>query len=270
MKPMDMTKLDGSGFVLHFGGNREKINAIAFGKALVYLVRATELIGNEAFPESNVNISIGSVKPGSLVTDLIVNFKQGFGSGLGAAVGGALFCKFWYLFSNSTPKPDPDRKGDIIIDSDGIIITKEIFEIACRTRSIPELTDLVVKSTRVMNGEPSMESIGIGNSNKPKPEFYFPKSTFPTIIENAREVKAKEIEYKDITAVLQVRIPVLDHSTRQWQFIWNDRKIMASVTDTDFFYRLENGKIAIKQGDEFKVSLRIYGNGKRYEVRKFL
>lgn len=270
MKPMDMTKLDGSGFVLHFGGNGEKINAIAFGKALVYLVRATELIGNEAFPESNVNISIGSVKPGSLVTDLVVNFKQGFGSGLGAAVGGALFCKFWYLFSNSTPNPDPDRKGDIIIDSDGIIITKEIFEIACRTQSIPELTDLVVKSARVMNGEPSMETFGIGNSNKPKPEFYFQKSTFPTIIENAREVKAKEIEHKDITAVLQVRIPVLDQSTRQWQFIWNGRKIMASVTDTDFFYRLENGEIAIKQGDEFKVSLRIYGKGKRYEVRKFL
>lgn len=270
MNTMDMTKLYGNGFVLHFGGETEKINAIAFGKALIYLVQAAELIGNKAFPESNVNISIGSVKPGSLVTDLVVNFAHGFGGAAGAAIGGALFYKFWRLFSDSTPDSKLDSKFDMIITDNEIKMTKEIFEIASRTQSIPELTDLLGKSASVMNREPSMESLGIGNLNKPIPELYFDRSTFPTVIKNAREIKTKEIGYEDITVVLQVRIPVLDQSTRQWQFIWNGRKIMASVTDKNFFYRLENGEIAIKQGDEFKVSLRVYGKGKRYEVRKFL
>lgn len=271
MKTMDMTKLDGSGFVLHFGGKTDKINAIAFGKALIYLVQATELIGNKAFPESNVNISIGSVKPGSLITDLVVNFAGGFGHAAGAAVGGALFYKIWCLLSKSEPDSMRDCENGIFIkDKDREIrISKETYEIASRTQSIPELKDLIVKPMKTMNGEPSMESLGIGNSDERTPEMLFPRSAFPIIIKNSLEVKTREIDYRDVTTILQVRIPVLDRSPRRWEFVWNNKKIMASVTDNDFFYRLENGKIAIKQGDEFKVSLRIYGNGKKYEVIKF-
>ena len=107
---------------------------------------------------------------------------------------------------------------------------------------------------------------------KKKPELDLSSSMFPTIVKNADEIKKKKTDHEEIITNLLVRIPVLERSPRRWEFILDGRKIMASITDEDFFDRLESGKVAIKKGDEFRVSLRIYGKGKRkrYEVIKFL
>ena len=285
MKTIDLTKFCNEGFILYFGGDSEKISAISFCKALYSLIQATEFIGDMVRSESNHNIeiSVKSVKPGSLSVTLGVVAVGGVSASI---ISQVLSGYILYKLTSREIKVEVDEVDGKVtneleieetIDKYGSVEQHEILKILMDSdaanllkvvKSNSKFNRDMKKSFRTMLDEPHIGSFHIRDFYERKKMVDLQRSKFETVINNISRSEKEDLNYKDIETVLRVRIPVLDKSPRRWEFVMNDRKIMATISDHTFFTHLESGRVSIRQGDEFIVTLRIFGYDERYEVKK--
>lgn len=285
MKTIDLTKFSNDGFVFYFGGESEKISAISFSKALFYLIQATEIISDRLCidSESDIEVSIKSVKPGSLSVMLAV-VAGGILTISVNTISQVISGYILHKLNARTVKTD-EANGKVTIeleverkrDNRRNLIDRETLKVVMDKDAVNLLRDLesnsgfgrdISSAFGAMLSEFHIDLFDIRDSNGERETYSLPRSDIKTVRKNISEDRKKQSNYRDIKAVLQVRIPVLENTRRRWEFIMEDKKIMASVVDYAFFADLESGKISIRQGDKFKVILRVFGDNERYEIIK--
>lgn len=283
MRTIDLTKFGNDGFVLHFGGRSEKINATSFSKALFYLIQATEIVNDTlcSDSETDVEVSIKSVKHGSLSVILALAAESAFGIArnvISQVISGYILKK---LNARELESKAEEIEGKVTIKleltrkKDRKIIEHEVVKVTMDKEAMNLLHDLesnryfnrgISRAFKAMLGESNMDSFDVRGLNHEIENFSLLRSDIKTVVENIAKSRKKRPAYKDIRVTLGVRIPVLENTRRKWEFTMDEKKIMASIVDDAFLVELESGKISIKHGDEFKVLLRVFGKNEEYEV----
>lgn len=288
MKTEDTEDSDRIGFVLHFGGKRQEINAITLGKELVSFSELVKSICHEVNPDFDVEITVDNVGHGSFQVSFV--FASHFLRDLFADISYDLVMQIVAeLFTDAAI--DPALKPQPFI-KDGLVVietrmeksygenresymerrtmpaeTYELLEIAKSSSDVNRNMSRVIKS---IDSDPHIENLDLRHSFEAdeKPILKIPRLDFPMILQNT--AKAQDGEYREEEVTLTVRVPILYRSKRKWEFAWNGKKISASVLDEDFFDRLEAKEISINHADKFSATLRIYENRDKpkYEITR--
>ena len=86
-----------------------------------------------------------------------------------------------------------------------------------------------------------------------------------------------ESRFVDHETILSLHKAASGKVRRRWEFVWNGFRISGPVLDEDFLQKLEKGTMSIKEGREFKATLRVHqvrekmsGSwlNERYEIMK--
>lgn len=266
MTTVDLRGFDDDGFVLHFGGRTNEVDALTFGNALVSLAEAIRAINHEVNPGYGLEIAIEAVGPGSFRAKLKTakkSLRNLFSSTSAREIVIALFATFlWEKVISPDEPPRITINSDAVIiehGSDRIIVPKEAFDHKQRVEKSPAVNRHVAKSMEVLESDPSVTSLGIVRGLRdPEPVIEFPRETFPVIRRNAVPPPEEGHRYEDHEVVLTVHKAVFERSARKWEFVWSGFRISAPIMDQVFFDRLEGREVSIQQGDAFKAVLRVH------------
>lgn len=266
MSTIDLSKFDDDGFVLHFGGRSNEVDALTFGNALVSIAEVIRAINQEVNPGFSLEIAIEAVGPGSFRARLKTmkkTLKNLFSGNVPRdIIIGILSTLLWEKVINPEVPPRITINDDSVIiehGSDRIIVPREAYEAKGRVEANPAVNRHIARTMEVMENDPSVETFGIARGlSDPEPVIEFPRAVFPVIRQNAQPRPEAGNRYVDQDVVVSVHKAVFERSARKWEFIWNGFRISASILDQTFFDRLEARQIAIKQGDVFKVTLRVH------------
>lgn len=266
MYTVDLLEFDDDGFVLHFGGRTNEVDALTFGNALVSIAEAIRAINQQINPGFALEIAIDAVGPGSFRARLKTakkTLKNLFSANIPRDIIIALLTTFLWekVISPDEPPKIIVNDNSVIIEhgSDRIIVPREAYDAKAKVEANPTVNRHIARAMEVLEADPSVESFGIAKGLRdPEPVIEFPRWTFAIIRQNASPRPEEGSRYEDHEVVVSVHKAVFERSTRKWEFIWNGFKISAPILDQTFFDRLEARKVAIKQGDAFKATLRVH------------
>lgn len=250
--------------VLHFGGDRNKINAYTLASTLVSI--------SDAIKEAN-----SIINPGYEVEILV----EAFGTGSFRAKIKTSYSGLHNLFSNNrleaivigiissfifqhTLAPDTDVKvivddSQVIIEQGGkkIIIPKNVYEAQKEVEKSEKFRQSVSKTYEVIEKDRNVTSFGITkNINDEVPDIEVTRDKF-YLINSPADMDEASREIQEV-ADLQIKRAILEKSTRQWEFVWRGVKISAPVLDEVFYADFFAHKITIAPGDSFEAILKIY------------
>lgn len=299
MTTVDLTNFEEDGFVLHFrisedkiGDNVHKVDAAVLGKTLVSIAAAIRSVGREMYPKFRCEVVVKSVGPGSFRVRLGIeqisakDWVLGLSSSVIASVISGII-----VYHVTTPNSDVStyRDGDATIleyehektYQDGSLEKERTTMKLNMPIENPENVDIITKASKAkrhidsaikaMNSEPSIEEFGICRGlNDELPALTVPRSSFPSIIEDPEQSQDEEEETVferviEDNAEAIVHLAVFERSDHEWEFVWNGVNISASISDSDFFDKLEKGEIAIRHGDVFSAKLKIHQKRKGHD-----
>lgn len=285
MKSIDLTDFDDDGFVLHFGGRANEVDALTFGNTLVSIAEAVRAINSEINPGFSLEISIEAVGPGSFRARLKtakISLRNLFSGSIPRDIIIALLATFIWekIIDPDTPPIIQINDESVIIQhgNDRIIIPKEAYETKSRVESSQVVSRHIARAMESMDSDQSIESFGIARGlSDPTPIFEIPRNLFAVVRHNSLPRVEEGRRFVGHSVTISVHKAVFERSLRKWEFIWNGFKISAPITDPSFFDKLESRSVAIKQGDAFRATLRVHQNydkisgnwlNERYEVVK--
>lgn len=279
MAKQDLKKFETNEFVLHFGGEQKSINAITFGNALVSFSKAILSICQEIDPKLDVEITVEAVGHGSfrvllklspltVVEHIVRNAVEDISNDFVAQV----FAAFMEILASEyveTKHHDVvtiDRRIERITEPDGrrvereeegVSIPADIYEKIEKARINSELNRHVSRAVKAIQADSNIREFGIcRNLEDRKPILKILEHDFPTILKNTELRLDKPIVHENV--MLTVRVPVLVTSKRQWEFLWNKFRIVASVSDEAFLNKLKSGEISVRMGDKYSADLLEY------------
>lgn len=282
MRTTDLTKFEDDGFVLHFGGRTHEVDAFTFGNALVSFAEAIQSINNEINPDFKIEIAMDAVGPGSFRVNLKTakkSLRNLFKDAPRNIIIALLATFLWekVLDGDTTPRIIVNDDSVVMeVGEDRIIVPRDAYEARKAVNENSSVNRNVAKAIETIQADPSIEEFGISLGLKDvDPVLNLPRSVFPAILQNTVVLPEEESRYVDQDAALSIHKAVFERSRRKWEFIWNGFRISAPILDDDFFDRLEQRSIYIRQGDVFKATLRVHqirdrmnGNwlNERYEI----
>jgi hypothetical protein len=266
MATIDLRTFEDEGFVLHFGGRTQEVDALTFGNALVSLAEAIRAINHEVNPGYALEVSIEAVGPGSFRARLRTakkSLRNLFSGDSARDLVIALLATFLWekAISPDTPPTITVNIDGVIIEhgNDRIIVPREAFEQKAKVDRSPAVSRHVARSMEILENDPSVTSLGIARGLRdPDPVIEFPREVFPVIRHNAAPPPEDGRRTQDHDAVLAVHKAVFERSARKWEFVWNGFRISAPILDQTFFDRLQTRQISLRQGDAFQAVLRVY------------
>lgn len=302
MSTVDLTGFDDKGVVLHFFGEGHKVDAITLGRALASFSETAKSIARQTYPDTDIEITVDSesIRPGSLRIYLkiaIVSSAILFSDDPTEVIISSV--AFQMLRRNTTNKEETHQKRDdssLIVsrevertvemdgelktekDRENLIVPINAYNVLENIKDESKVDKNISDLAKAINDDKSIESFGISSDlEKSEPIIRLPKSDFPTIIQNTAPNANREERTIIEDVVIEIHKAVFERSKQKWGFIWNENKISGSILDHDFFDLLEERKIAIKHGDVFEATLRIYQirdpktgswENKKYEIIK--
>jgi hypothetical protein len=266
MATIDLRTFEDDGFVLHFGGRAQEIDALTFGNALVSLAEAIQAINHEVNPGYALEVAIEAVGPGSFRArlktakkSLRTLFSRDSAHDLVVAL---LAILLWEkVISPDIPPKIRIHPDEVIIEHGGdrIIVPRAVFGQKEKIERSPAVNRHVARSMEILENDPSVASLGIARDLRdPEPVIEFSRESFPIIRRNAMPPPEDRRRFQDHDVVLSVHKAVFERSARKWEFVWNGFRISAPILDQTFFDRLETRQIALRQGDVFHAVLRVH------------
>ncbi|GGW96048.1 hypothetical protein [Alteromonas halophila] len=251
-------------FVLHFGGERKKINAYTLASSLVSLADAIKEANSIINPGYEVEVLVEAFGEGSFrakVKTVYKGLKNLFNSNRLEAIAIGIITSFIY---QHTLAPDTDVK--IIIDDSQVIIQqgdkqiivpKSVYEAQKEVEKSEKFRKSVSKTFEAVEKDKNVTSFGFTKDiNDEAPDILIPRSAFP-LLSRPIEIDEPQREVQEV-ADLQIKRAILERTKRKWEFIWRGIKISAPVLDDNFYNDFFAHKITVAPGDSLEAVLKIY------------
>lgn len=272
-------------FVIHFGTQRQTINAYTLASTLVSLADAVKEANIIINPGYEIEVLVDAIGPGSFRARIKAVYKglQNLfsGSDLKAIVLGVVASYVYQI----TLAPDiivqvNVGEKQVVVEQGNhkVIIPREVHEAVKQVEKSEKFKNSLGRMFDVVEKDKEISSIGIARKmSDEKPPIEIPRDRFAIVSRRVEpEEGAREIE--EITEV-QISRAILDRSKRRWEFVWRGFKIAAPVSDDKFYDDFFAHRITIAPGDQMSVKLRIYQRknddtgifvNERYEVVEVL
>ncbi|WP_419147932.1 hypothetical protein [Pseudoalteromonas 'SMAR'] len=268
--------------VLHFGGERKKINAYTLATSLVSLSDAIKEANAIINPGYEVEILVEAFGEGSFrakVKTVYGGLKNIFSANRVEAVAIGIVTSFIYQHTLA-----PDSDVNVIIDDTQVIIEqgdktivvpKTIYDAQKEVEKSEKFRKSISKSIQAVDKDKNISSFGFTrNIDDKSPDIEILRKHF-ALLTSPLEIEEPQREINEV-AELQIKRAILERSKRKWEFIWRGIKISAPVSDQQFYDDFFAHKITVAPGDSLDAVLTIsqvrdedtgiYTNSK-YEVK---
>ena len=269
--------------VLHFGGERKKINAYTLATSLVSLSDAIKETNAIINPGYEVEILVEAFGEGSFrakVKTVYGGLRNIFTAKRVEAVAIGVVTSFIYQHTLA-----PESEINVIVSDTQVIIEqgdkrvivpKTIYDAQKEVEKSEKFRKSISKSIQAVDKDKHITSFGFTrNINDKLPDIEIPRSQFG-LLTTPIEIEEPQREINEL-AELQIKRAILERSKRKWEFIWSGIKISAPVTDIKFYDDFFAHKITVAPGDSLNAILTIsqvkdedtgiYTNSK-YEVKQ--
>lgn len=251
-------------FVLHFGGERKKINAYTLASSLVSLADAIKEANSIINPGYEVEVLVEAFGEGSFrakVKTAYKGLKNLFNSNRLEAIAVGIITSFIY---QHTLAPDTDVK--VIVDDTQVIIQqgdkqiivpKTVYEAQKEVEKSEKFRKSVSKTFEAVEKDKNVTSFGFTkNISDEEPDILIARESFP-LLSKPIEIDEPQREIQEV-ADLQIKRAILERTKRKWEFIWRGIKISAPVLDDNFYNDFFAHKITVAPGDSLEAVLKIY------------
>ncbi|WP_129125947.1 hypothetical protein [Geomonas oryzae] len=250
--------------VLHFGGEFTRINAYTLATALVNIADAAKAANKTLNPGYEIEIVVEAFGPGSfkaLVRSIYKSagnlFSNDLVKGFILGVVTNVFCQYALPPNNEvTVNVGPD---EVLIQQGDkkIVVPRAVHDATKQVERNSQFRKGIGQAIKAIETDPAIASFGISRSMAEPPPFDIPRVQFAAISEDLSQPDADSRDLEEVTDVRIVRA-ILYKSKRRWEFVWNDIKIAAPVTDDEFYNKFFSRQITIAPGDSLHVRLKIH------------
>lgn len=250
--------------VLHFGGERTKINAYTLASTLVSLADAIKEANAILNPGYEVEVLVEAFAEGSFrakVKTTYKGLKNLFNANRLEAIAIGILTSFIYqhtLSPDDTVKVFVDETQVVIEQGDKkIIIPKNIYEAQKEVEKSEKFRRSISNTFEVIEKDNNITSFGFTkNLSDIDPDILISRERFGLLSAPFEPVDSQR-EIQEI-ADLQIKRAILERSKRKWEFIWRGIKISAPVLDNKFYDDFFAHKITVAPGDSLEAVLKIY------------
>lgn len=251
-------------FVLHFGGERKKINAYTLASSLVSLADAIKEANSIINPGYEVEVLVEAFGEGSFRAKVKTAYKglqNLFNSNRLEAIAIGIITSFIY---QHTLAPDSDVKvivndTQVIIQQGDkqIIVPKTVYEAQKEVEKSEKFRKSISKTFEAVEKDKNITSFGFTkNIDDETPDILIPRKYFP-LLSQPIEIEEPQREIQEV-ADLQIKRAILERTKRKWEFIWRGIKISAPVLCENFYNDFFSHKITVAPGDSLEAVLKIY------------
>lgn len=269
--------------VLHFGGERKKINAYTLASTLVSIADAVKEANSVINPGYDVEVLVEAFGEGSFRAKIRTTYKSAaniFSSENLKAIALGVLASFIY---EHTLAPDKDvivnvNSEEVIIEQGDktIIVPRSTYEATKEVQKSDKFKKSVSRISNEIEKDKNITSFGFTNNlSDDKPRIEISRKEI-LLLRNPDDIAEPSREIEERTTLF-IKRAILERSKRKWEFVWRGFKISAPVLDEKFYDDFFAHKITIAPGDQLEARLKIYQykdedtgiySNDRYEVIK--
>ncbi len=250
--------------VLHFGGERKKINAYTLASSLVFIADAVKEANNVLNPGYDVEVLVEAFGEGSFRAKIKTVFKGTgniFSKDTLKTIALSVLANFIY---QHTLAPDSQvvvnvSDNQVVIEQGDtkIIVPKTIYDATQEVEKSEKFKQSVSRLAKTIEKDKSIESFGFTrNINDERPDIEISRGQLAILSEPEEYAEPSREIYEQVN--LFIKRAILERSKRKWEFIWQGFKISAPVLDEVFYNDFFAHKVKIAPGDQLKAKLKIY------------
>lgn len=269
--------------VLHFGGEKHKLNAYTLASSLVSVADAVKEANSIINPGYNVEVIVEAFSAGSfraLIKTAYTGAENLFSKENLKAITLSVIASFVYEHTFSA-----DEKVSITVNTEEVIIEqgdtkvvvpRQTYEATKEVRKSEKFKKSISRIANTIEKDTSVTSFGFTKTlSDKKADIDIPKKGI-ILLSNPDEIAEPTREVEE-SATLFIKRAILERSKRKWEFVWSGFKISAPVLDQQFYDDFFAHKVKIAPGDQLEVQLKIYQSkdedsgiysNDRYEITK--
>ncbi|MFT7562179.1 MAG: hypothetical protein ACI93R_004114 [Flavobacteriales bacterium] len=250
--------------VLHFGGERKKINAYTLASSLVSIADAVKAANDVLNPGYDVEVLVEAFGEGSFRAKIKTVFKGAgniFSKDALRAVALSVLANFIY---QHTLAPDSQvivnvSDEEVVIEQGEtkIIVPRVTYEATKEVEKSEKFKQSVSKIAKSIEKDENIESFGFTkNINDEYPDIEIPRKQIAILSEPEEYAEPSREIFEQVN--LFIKRAILERSKRKWEFIWQGFKISAPVLDEAFYNDFFAHKVKIAPGDQLEAKVKIY------------
>jgi hypothetical protein len=250
--------------VLHFGGERTRINAYTLASTLVSIADAVKEANSIINPGYDVEVVVEAFGSGSFRAKIRTAYKGAgniFSSTTLKAIAFSVVANFIYEHTLA-----PDREvvvnvtdSEVVIEQGEtkIVVPRETYEATKEVQKSEKFKKSISRIATAIERDENIESFGFtSNLDDDDPDILIPRKSM-LLLSDPEEIAepTREIEEQ---AVLFVKRAIFERSKRKWEFVWRGFKISAPILDEKFYTDFFAHKVTLAPGDQLEAKLKIY------------
>lgn len=250
--------------VLHFGGERKKINAYTLASSLVSIADAVKAANDVLNPGYDVEVLVEAFGEGSFRAKIKTVFKGAgniFSKDALKAVALSVLANFIY---QHTLAPDSQvvvnvNDDEVVIEQGKtkIIVPRVTYDATKEVEKSEKFKQSVSKIAKSIEKDENIESFGFTkNINDEYPDIDIPRKQIAILLEPEEYAEPSRVIFEQVN--LFIKRAILERSKRKWEFVWQGFKISAPVLDEAFYNEFFAHKVKIAPGDQLEAKVKIY------------
>ncbi|WP_046562378.1 hypothetical protein [Kangiella geojedonensis] len=250
--------------ILHFGGEKQKINAYTLASTLVSIADAVKEANSVINPGYDVEVLVEAFGKGSFRAKVKTKYKDArniFSKENLKAISLGVLASFIY---EHTLAPDSDVKininsEEVVIEQGDktIIIPRSTYEATKEVQKSKKFKNSISRISNSIEKDKSITSFGFTSSFEDEiPKIEIPRKGI-LLLSDPDDIAEPTREIEE-AATLFIKRAILERSKRKWEFVWRGFKISAPVLDEHFYNDFFAHKVTIAPGDQLDVRLKIY------------
>lgn len=257
--------MDDKSIEIKFGGHLEEIDVDLLIEALTNYSIVAQETANYLSPSIKVNIKIKAPEKGSFIVlldliaknggDLFTRENVAVAAEIFTLVGGLYAFKKWISTNGTAEVVKPVEGNSIEIENNRgkIVIDQRVFNIYQET---PRVRENLRRTFEKLKETEEIEDFTITDSETKEEIFSAKKEEFEVMSSAVDEIeKKRQIQIKEDQELSVFK--VVFQENYKWEFYWLGNKVYASLSDQEFFGKIEKGEIAFRSGDRLIVDLAI-------------
>lgn len=253
-------------FVVHYGGDEQRIDAFTFGNSLIAVGNALQAINKEMNPGFSLEISVVALGGGSFRPRLRTKARRLASLLIGDIRGGLVgaFCLFLVdRMLGGDPEPQIVINADNVEihyhEGDVIILPRDAYDAYGRSKLSKEVDRALRQAFEALEEDEAVKSFGVSRSPEETADMpvLIDRRQFPHIARPAAAPIAGQRDQMFERAELFIVRAIFEDSARRWQFVWQGNRISAPLLDEDYRRRIVRGEVSITHGDQLVADLRV-------------
>ena len=264
--PEVLKEKDMIGLKVKFDGETNQIEANTFINSLLHFTNVVHEINREMSPDKKIEIKINANKPGSFIVDLTLAsypilqnvasiFTKdaiGYAADLAQTVAGAY--GLYKFLGNGKPKVIESTDNSVKIENnngDVTYIDRRTFYICEKNILIREN---IADEFQTLEADINVTGFEILDKDD-KQLVEIPREEFSSIASPEVYSEAPNERYVTKPVVLNI-VKLSFEEDKKWEFVWENRKITARMSDESFHEKIDKGEKFAK-GDQLEADLEI-------------